>query len=183
MDMGWRSSIGASDAMDDGVAAVCVGGGLQRAIGRAIPVVGRMMCHVWSKYSPHGFARLRFEPAESAGRAVARRSSVRAVGLSQLAVRRRCGACAQLRRGQAVAATNLLGIITLRLAEQVAPGAGLALHPAPFQLTIAHLCQVWHPHNTAKRAQAGLRQQVKDLFRRWATDHAADVVVTVMQAL
>ncbi len=111
------------------------------------------------------------------------RSSVRAVGLSQLAVRRRCGACAQLRRGQAVAATNLLGIIPLRLAEQVAPGAGLALHPAPFQLTIAHLCQVWHPHNTAKRAQAGLRQQVKDLFRRWATDHAADVVVTVMQAL
>ena len=65
---------------------------------------------------------------------------------------------------QAVATTDLLGIIPLQLAERVAQGAGLSLHPAPFKLTNAHLCQVWHRRNTANRAQAWLRQQARELL-------------------
>jgi DNA-binding transcriptional LysR family regulator len=65
---------------------------------------------------------------------------------------------------RAVAATDLLGMIPLRLAERVAGPAGLVVYPMPFALPRAELCQAWHRRNSTARGLIWLRGLIRDIL-------------------
>jgi DNA-binding transcriptional LysR family regulator len=67
---------------------------------------------------------------------------------------------------RAVAATDLVGMIPLRLAEKVAGPAGLAIYEMPFALPRAELCQAWHRRNSTARGLVWLRRQVAEILAR-----------------
>ena len=67
---------------------------------------------------------------------------------------------------RAVAATDLVGMIPRRLAERVAGAAGLQVHPMPFRLPRAELCQAWHRRNSTSRGLVWLRAQVADILSK-----------------
>jgi DNA-binding transcriptional LysR family regulator len=66
----------------------------------------------------------------------------------------------------AVAATDLVGMIPRRLAERVADRAGLEVHPMPFALPHAELCQAWHRRNSTAKGLIWLRSQVADILAK-----------------
>lgn len=65
---------------------------------------------------------------------------------------------------QAVAATDMIGVIPRRLAERIAGAAGLDIYPTPFPLPRAELCQAWHRRNASSRGLMWLRGQVAEIL-------------------
>ncbi|HMO08777.1 MAG TPA: LysR family transcriptional regulator [Paracoccaceae bacterium] len=65
---------------------------------------------------------------------------------------------------QAVAATDLVGMIPRRLAERIADLAGVDHYPLPFRLPRAKLSQAWHSRNASSRGLIWLRQQVAGIL-------------------
>jgi DNA-binding transcriptional LysR family regulator len=65
---------------------------------------------------------------------------------------------------QAVAVTDLIGMIPRRLAEKVAEHARLDIFQMPFSLPRAEICQAWHRRNSNSRGLIWLRAQVADIL-------------------
>lgn len=65
---------------------------------------------------------------------------------------------------RAVAATDLVGVIPLRLAERVADPAGLDIHPLPYPVPRAEMCQAWHRRNSSARGLTWLRARVAEIL-------------------
>jgi DNA-binding transcriptional LysR family regulator len=65
---------------------------------------------------------------------------------------------------QAVAATDMIGIIPRQLAERVAPSAGLDMFQLPFDLPKEEMHQAWHRRNSGSRGLIWLRSVVASLL-------------------
>ncbi|MEO8241168.1 MAG: LysR family transcriptional regulator [bacterium] len=65
---------------------------------------------------------------------------------------------------RSVAATDMVGILPLRMALRVAEAAGLVLHPLPFVLPPTLLGMTWHHRNSTSRAHSWLRDQVAEVL-------------------
>ena len=65
---------------------------------------------------------------------------------------------------QAVAATDMIGIIPRQLAERVAPLAGLDIFQLPFDLPSEDMHQAWHRRNAGSRGLIWLRGVIRSLM-------------------
>lgn len=65
---------------------------------------------------------------------------------------------------QAVAVTDLIGMIPRRLAEKVAERARLDIFQMPFSLPRAEICQAWHRRNSNARGLIWLRARVAEIL-------------------
>jgi DNA-binding transcriptional LysR family regulator len=65
---------------------------------------------------------------------------------------------------QVVAATDLIGMIPVRLARKVADHARLDVFETPFELPRAEICQAWHRRNSSSRGLIWLRIQLAEIL-------------------
>jgi DNA-binding transcriptional LysR family regulator len=65
---------------------------------------------------------------------------------------------------QAVAVTDLIGMIPRRLAERVAEQAGLDVFQVPFPTPRDEICQAWHRRNSNSRGLTWLRAQLAEIL-------------------
>lgn len=65
---------------------------------------------------------------------------------------------------RAVSGSDLIALMPVQLAREVAPLVGLELFQPPMPVPAAQLCMIWHRRNSANPAHIWLRDQIADLL-------------------